>query len=191
MKKSNILIIGLAAAFLLSGCKSDSDSADNGEIKQQTAEVEQNSDINQNNGQVESTEQDGAAGQGQTSNTSVQGQSSGQGVTTSRKDTAGQDGTTHTVEELRSMVNNFVQKIDNLTTDKTNTKDREQFLSLKNEEEQIDNSLDIYEDEIENKYRNQSITKNEFDEIENEIEILEDMLDDAEDRLEDVFGIDD
>ncbi len=158
MKKSNILIIGLAAAFLLSGCKSDSDSADNGEIKQQTAEVEQNSDINQNNGQVEST---------------------------------GQDGTTHTVEELRSMVNNFVQKIDNLTTDKTNTKDREQFLSLKNEEEQIDNSLDIYEDEIENKYRNQSITKNEFDEIENEIEILEDMLDDAEDRLEDVFGIDD
>lgn len=62
---------------------------------------------------------------------------------------------------------------------------------MKKEEEQIDNCLDIYEDEIENKYRNNSITRSEYNKKENEIDILEDKLDKAEEQLENLFGIDD
>ena len=71
------------------------------------------------------------------------------------------------------------------------TNDMEQFFSLKQEANQIDNELERHEDELERQYRNGSLTRDEFRTNERELDHLEDLLDAAEDQIEYVFGIDD
>ena len=67
----------------------------------------------------------------------------------------------------------------------------EQFFSLKKEENEIDDALDLHEDELEYLYRNNFLTREEYKKSERELEKLEDRLDDAEDHLEYTFGIND
>lgn len=67
----------------------------------------------------------------------------------------------------------------------------EQFFLLKQEEKQIDDSLDVHEDELEYLYKSNYLTRDEYKKSEQELETLEDRLDDVENELEITFGIDD
>lgn len=51
--------------------------------------------------------------------------------------------------------------------------------------------LDRHEDELEVLYRNQTLTKDAYEQLERELDRLDDRLGDAEDQLEYIFGIDD
>lgn len=99
--------------------------------------------------------------------------------------------TTYTMNELSDMVNAFVAKAQAVMPGGTASQDLEQFFALKQEEEQIDDLLDRHEDELENLYRQNSLTREEYNRLERELDRLEDQLDDTEDQLERVFGIDD
>lgn len=55
----------------------------------------------------------------------------------------------------------------------------------------MDNNLDNHEDELEFLYRNNFLSREEYNQLKRELERLEDKLDDAENKLEYVFGIDD
>lgn len=98
---------------------------------------------------------------------------------------------TYTTEELSTMVDDFVKKADTAVPAGTGQESMEQFFSLKQAESQIDRALDLHEGELENQYRNGTLTSEEYRTLEQELEQLEDRLDDAEDRLERTFGIND
>ena len=57
--------------------------------------------------------------------------------------------------------------------------------------EDIEERLDLYEDRMEQKYRNEEISREEYRAEERKIEALEDRLDQAEDTLEAAYGIKD
>ena len=56
---------------------------------------------------------------------------------------------------------------------------------------ELERELDWYEDDMEKLYRDGSLPADEYKKLERELDLLEDKLDDAEDRLEYIFGIDD
>ena len=67
----------------------------------------------------------------------------------------------------------------------------ENYFTLKQEAEEIDRSLERYDDDLEYQYRNGSLTRDDYRTKEREADLLEDKLDAAEDTLEFVYGIDD
>ncbi len=85
----------------------------------------------------------------------------------------------------------FEEKVSSSSAKGSDSENMEQFFSLKQEEKQIDDKLDLHEDELEYLYRKQSLSREEYKRMERDLEYLEDRLDDAEDYLELIFGIDD
>ena len=68
---------------------------------------------------------------------------------------------------------------------------RSLFFERKTALDALDRELDAYEDALEAQYRNGTLNYADFRKQDREVEKLEDALDDAEDRLENRFGIDD
>lgn len=99
--------------------------------------------------------------------------------------------TTYTMDELGAMVDAFVEKVCAASPGGTAAQDMEQFFALKQEGKQIDDTLDSHEDELEYLYHTGSLTRQEYKQQEQKLELLEDQLDDIEDQLKSVFGIDD
>ena len=95
------------------------------------------------------------------------------------------------MEELGAMVGAFAAKAGAAAPSGQDAQDMEQFFVLKQEEKQIDDTLDSHEDELEYLYKTGSLTRDDYKRLERELELLEDRLDAAEDQLEYVFGIDD
>lgn len=108
-----------------------------------------------------------------------------------KNNSASANSTTYTMQELSDMVDAYVEKAKAASPSGDASADMEQFFSLKQEEKQIDDKLDVHEDELEYLYRNNSLTRDEYTKMERELEQLEDKLDDVEDRLEFMYGIDD
>lgn len=104
---------------------------------------------------------------------------------------AGLDTTTRTIEELTDTVSAFETKVDSIVPASSSSESMEQFLTLKQEEKTIDNELDLHEDELEELYRQGTLSRDDYKARERELERLEDRLDDVEDKLEYTFGIDD
>lgn len=110
---------------------------------------------------------------------------------------AGQQGvsagglTTYTMDELGAMVDAFVTKASAAAPGGQAAQDMEQFFALKQEEKQIDDTLDSHEDELEYLYKTGVLTREVYKQEERKLELLEDQLDDIEDQLEYVFGIKD
>lgn len=96
--------------------------------------------------------------------------------------------TSYTMKELTSMVEDFVNTTEENTPDGASS-DLEQFFSLKRESNQLEQYLDVYEDELEQHYRNGTITRDDYRHQERALDALEDRLDDCMDRLENTFGI--
>lgn len=155
---------------LLTGCQSTAgSSAETEALKEQIAQLEK---------QIAALEQQAA--NNNAANNSV------------TKDNAADEAlTTYTMQELESMVGAFVQKADAAALSGSAAQDLEQFFALKQEEKQIDDLLDHHEDELEELYKVQSLTREDYKRLERELERLEDKLDAAEDQLEYMFGIDD
>ena len=171
MKKRTLLAIGAVTVLLLTGCQSSSSNAETEALKEQVAQLEQQiADL-----QTADSSDDTAAADTGTADTAA-------------ADT-GSSSTTYTLEELTTMVNDYVTKANAATPSGSN--DMEQFFSLKQEANQIDNELEIHENELERQYRDGTLTRDEFRTNERELDHLEDLLDAAEDQLEYVFGIDD
>lgn len=200
MKKRNLLLIaGMMTALLLTGCQSNSTDAETEALKQQIAQLEQQVATleQQSAGDTDAkaaessapeaaegdaadktgTEQAAAADNNAQADTS--GNASGQTVSA----------TTHTMEELTDMVDAYVEKVNAASTSGTESENLEQFFTLKQEEKQIDNDLDLHEDELEAEYHKGNLSREEYKSLERELDKLEDKLDLAEDRLELTFGI--
>lgn len=172
MMKRSFLLIGIMLVTALSGCGETKEDTEAEELRQQIAQLEQKvSELESRN------------------HSAVQEQTESQGASTAEKVPALQ--TTYTMEELTEMVDAFVEKADAALPNGSVSESTEQFFALKQEEKQIDRCLDIHEDELEDLYRAGSITRDDYRLLERELEALEDRLDDAEDRLEYIFGIDD
>ena len=115
----------------------------------------------------------------------------GNGSASDQQGTAADGLTTYTMEELGAMVGAFVAKAGAAAPSGQDAQDMEQFFVLKQEEKQIDDTLDSHEDELEYLYKTGSLTRDDYKKLERELELLENQLDAAEDQLEYVFGIDD
>lgn len=194
MKPRTILLVATLSTLIFTGCQNNDLSAENTSLKQQITEMEQqitgleqqvteleqqisestaNNDISQNNG-------DG-----------VSSQTNANGQTTNAGNTAANNPTTYTLEELSAMVDDFVVSVGSATPDVNNSGNLDQFFSLKREGDQIDHALENHENSLEDQYRAGSISREEYRALDKDIELLEDTLDSALDRLEIAFGIDD
>lgn len=171
MKKKTTVAAVLAVLLFMTGCQSDSGNAETEALKEQISQLEQQIAVLQQ----QNTETD--------NNTQAQADSGTQGQSVPP--------TTRTMEELTAMVNAYIEKANAAAPNGTASDNMEQFFSLKQEEKQIDAALDLHEDELENLYRQNALTRDEYKSLERELEKLEDSLDRAEDRLEYTFGIDD
>jgi len=98
---------------------------------------------------------------------------------------------TYTLEELSVMVDEFVASVGSTTPDINNSGNLDQFFSLKRKGDQIEHSLENYENSLEYQYRAGTLTREDYKKLDREIERLEEHLDAAYDRLEIAFDIDD
>ncbi|WP_042349283.1 hypothetical protein [Bacillus massiliigorillae] len=65
------------------------------------------------------------------------------------------------------------------------------YLAVKQEIEQLDDSMDAYDDQLEADYHAGNLTAEQYQTQERKLDALEDQLDQAENALEIRFGIDD
>ena len=178
MKKSFLLCAGIMTVLLLSGCQPAANNPETEALKEQITRLEQQiADLEQQ--QTSPVTENGNVS-GTTDNDSSAEPSSGE-----------TPATTYTMEELTVMVDDYTEKVGAASPSGTASENLEQFFSLKKEENEIDDALDLHEDELEYLYRNNFLTREEYKKSERELEKLEDRLDDAEDHLEYTFGIND
>ncbi|MCM1569446.1 MAG: hypothetical protein NC081_08370 [Roseburia sp.] len=183
IQKKVMVVAGMTVLLLLTGCQSKSDSAETEALKNQISQLEQ---------QVAQLQQQSATENQDTisSQESMVVEDNIDREQTSAADNGIQgtsnQATTYTMEELTSMVDAYLEKA-NAATPNGSSEDMETFFSLKQEEKQIDDLLDIHEDELERLYRQNALSKDEYKSLEWELEKLEDSLDDVEDRLEDIL----
>lgn len=193
MRKRNLIAAGIITALLLTGCQSgtntSSDNTSSAAIQEQavtSTQPETATDTSTDN--TTEAPADGAAESDGTETAST-----GTPADTSAAQTDLQKDTgvvTYTFEELTALVTAFEEKVAAAAPTGTDS-DLETFFSLKQEENQIDDALDLYEDALELQYRNGTLTREDCKTQERELEQLEDILDRAEDDLEFTFGIDD
>ena len=194
MKKRTLLAIGAITVLLLTGCQSSSSNAETEALKEQVAQLEQQiADLQTSDSSDDTAAADNtAAADAQAADTSANAgtdAAADTGTTDTAAADTGSSSTTYTLEELTTMVNDYVAKAEAAAPSGSN--DMEQFFSLKQEANQIDNELEIHENELERQYRDGTLTRDEFRTNERELDHLEDLLDAAEDQLEYVLGIDD
>lgn len=187
MKKRTLLAAGTLTVLLLTGCSASS-SAETEALKDQVAQLEQQlADLQAANSADDAQAADAQAGDAQAADAQTPAET--QGTQTTIDPAAGAGATTYTLEELTTMVNDYVAKAEAATPSGSN--DIEQFFSLKQEANQVENELERHEDELERQYRDGALTRDEYRANERELDHLDDLLDAAEDQLEYVFGIDD
>lgn len=66
-----------------------------------------------------------------------------------------------------------------------------QFLSLRLEIDQLEDTIDLWEDQVRADYQAGTITRDEYKNIDRILDSLDDRLDRAENLLQRIFGIDD
>lgn len=183
MKKIGLLLLPAIAVTAFSGCRFWLAPSEADALKDKIEQLEQ---------QLESLEQARTDGGEKTG--AAQGRAPSAGEPASAPEESGvQSGasTTHTMEQLTQMVRAFTEKAGAAAPGDTAAENMERFFALKQEEKTLDHALDLHETELEWLYRQKRLTRDEYKRQDMELERLEDLLDDAEDRLERVFGIDD
>jgi len=178
MKKKFLLYTGIMTVLLLSGCQPAAANPETEALKDQITRLEQ---------QIADLEQQ------QTSQVTESGNVSGTTDNDSASESPSSEApsTTYTIDQLTAMVDDYAEKVSAASPSGTAAENIEQFFSLKKEENEIDDALDLHEDELEYLYQNHFLTREEYKKSERELEKLEDRLDDAEDHLEYIFEIDD
>lgn len=207
MKKRNLIAAGIITVLLLTGCQSGANTTTQ-ESSQSSVTQEQPVTSTQPAADEAAAQTEAAdtSAQPETADTSAQPEAANDNAQTEAAapttESAPNNGTqapvgakqtaasSYTFDELTALVAAYEEKVAAATPDGTDSS-LETFFTLKQEENQIDDALDFYEDDLEAQYRNGSLTRDEYKKQERELERLEDRLDDAEDRLEFTFGIDD
>ncbi|MDD6987354.1 MAG: hypothetical protein PUI53_08850 [Butyricicoccus porcorum] len=122
----------------------------------------------------------------------------GSAAGTAQNNTTAQTGTaqantaeTADISALSKKVSEAVAAADAAKPSGTTDADRTLFMEHKTALDALDREVDAYSDALEAQYRNGSLRYEDFRSKDAETEKLEDSLDDAEDRLEDRFGMDD
>ena len=191
MKQRTLLIIATLSTLIFTGCQNNNLSAENQTLKQQITEMEQQ--ITELKQELTETKKQMDETTDVTSNTSdmTSSQTNANEQTTSTGNTTANNPPTYTLEELSAMVDEFVVSVGSATPDVNNSSNLDQFFSLKREGDQIDHALENHENSLEDQYRADTISREEYRALDKDIELLEDTLDSALDRLEIAFGIDD
>lgn len=211
MKKKLILIVGILSLLLLTGCQNQNSVSETKQLKEQISKLEQEvKNLKKQSQQSESNhpatedttenikqETTEKPAQDSTDQTDTQeGQSETQGQTDmgagqmNLQDSQG-DVQNDTVEKLTELVEEYVARAEASKPEGTEQEQMDKFLNLKREGNDIEERLDLYEDKLEQKYRNGEISWEEYRAEERKIEALEDRLDRAEDTLEAAYGIKD
>lgn len=190
MKKrmTALLLAAMLATLLLAGCGStagqtdaqDSSSASNSDVGGAAAGSAQTDD-------TQDDAQDDAAGNG----AAAQDDSAPSGGTAQSGDSAQSTGGQDELSTLSQKVTDTVAAADAATPSGSRDADRTLFMEHKMALDSLDRELDAYEDALEAQYRSGQLSFDAFRTEDIEVERLEDNLDDAEDRLEDRFGMDD
>ena len=191
MKQRTLLIIATISTLIFTGCQNNDLSAENQTLKQQITEMEhQITGLEQ---QISEMEQQMGETTDVTANTNdmTSSQTNANGQTTNIGNTTANVLAAYTLEELSAMVDDFVVSVGSATPDVNNSGNLDQFFSLKREGDQIDHALENHENSLEDQYRADTISREEYRALDKDIELLEDTLDSALDRLEIAFGIDD
>ena len=211
MKKKLILIVGILSLLLLTGCQNQNSVSETKQLKEQISKLEQEvKNLKKQSQQSESNhpatedttenikqETTEKPAQDSTDQTDTQeGQSETQGQADmgagqmNLQDSQG-DVQNDTVEKLTELVEDYVARAEASKPEGTEQEQMDKFLNLKREGNDIEERLDLYEDRLEQKYRNEEISREEYRAEERKIEALEDRLDQAEDTLEAAYGIKD
>lgn len=169
MKKMKMLGILTLTVLVLSGCQGPSDRE--AALEDQVEQLEQ---------QVTSLEQQ------QTGEVSLEAEPAEEEVS---QNSSSSDFSEDNLDSLTAAVNDVVEKADKLVSG--GASDQQDFFKLQDEFQKIENRLDYYEEQIEYKLRQGSISHDEARKVEFNLEKLEDNLDNAEERLEYAFGYDD
>ena len=203
MRKKLIFTVGMLSLLLLTGCQNQNSASETKQIKEQILKLEQEvKDLKKQSQQSESnhpatedtTEKPAQDSSDQTD--TQEGQSETQGQTDmgagqmNLQDSQG-DMQNDTVERLTELVEEYVARAEASKPEGTEQEQMDKFLNLKREGNDIEERLDLYEDKLEQKYRNGEISREEYRAEERKIEALEDRLDQAEDTLEAAYGIKD
>ena len=138
--------------------------------------------------------QQGTTATGTTANGSAAGTTgttNAAGNTTDTIDTTDTAGTTTDISTLTQRVMDTVASADAAQPSGSRDADRELFFQHTAALGALDREIDAYEDALEAQYARGELTFEEFRKLDREADALEDKLDEAEDRLETRFGIDD
>lgn len=187
MKSRTLVFIATLTTLIFTGCQNTDLSSENQNLKQQITELEyQITELEQQLEDINSS--------------AVATNSSNQNISQNTTDVSGNSITyfqavdnsmTYTLEELSVMVDEFVASVGSATPDINNSSNLDQFFSLKRKGDQIEHSLENYENSLEDQYRAGTLTREDYKKLDREIERLEEHLDAAYDRLEIAFDIDD
>lgn len=101
------------------------------------------------------------------------------------------DVSSYSIDSLTKEVDKIVKKVDVATPSKDTDKKRTEFFLLKDEVNVVENRIDEYDDYLESQYKKGDITYEDYRKKEKELDALEEHLDEAEDKLERTFGMDD
>lgn len=181
MKKRNVITAAIILTFcsaFIAGCGND-DKEDYLEdkveqLEQQVTDME-NKDKAGSSSKAEVPKESADAGTDNTAGT----------------DNAGGAGKAADYGTLQKKVDALSDKIDTAAPSGSTSEQRDQFYALKQELNDVEQQLDIYDDKLESQYKNGTMEASDYRKQEQEIDALEDILDTAEDKLELTFGIDD
>ena len=183
MKKRMILLLSVTAlaAFLLMGCGNSADDTSN---STNTSSAQTSEDTTNN---------DDTATQDDTATTGDDTATTDDDAATTGDDSAqtNTEPTDDDIAALETKVSDAIAAADAATPSGRRDSDRELFMEHKMALDSLDREVDVYEDSLETQYRNGELSYEDFRTKDVQAEKLEDDLDDAEDRLEDRFNMDD
>lgn len=202
MKEKFLPLTAILSLLLLTGCQDNNLTAENKALKQEITELQhQIAELEESNEDKDTSTEDNPAVETTTQNiensTNNTGSSPSDNAVSSQNPqdidntSSANTATTHTLEDLTAMVDEFVTSVGSTSPNPNNSENLDQFFTLKKEANVIDHALENYENQLENQYRAGTLSREKFRKLDREIEQLEDTLDSAEDRLEITFGIDD
>ena len=185
MKKFLFSAAALFMASLTGGCQSAADKAETEALRQQVNELkEQLADLQQDGASDPSVPAGSDAAQQDT-----QSAPSNDTQTELSNDTQ-QDASGDKIDELSAKVDAFIKKAED-TAANSGSGSLDAFFTLNQESHQIERDIENYEDELERQYHLGALTRDGYKTKELALDRLDDSLDDAKDRLEYAFGIDD
>ena len=95
------------------------------------------------------------------------------------------------LDSLSKAINDIIQKVESTKTNGSAAENQKTFFEVQGELQNVENRLEHYDDDIESQLHSDILSYDEARKAEFEIEKLEDKLDNAEDKLEYMFGYDD